>query len=118
MVIDDHDPPPSVAGQDTSVTEPASGSVPVPVTFLLDRPSGRDVTLSVQTVDGTADSSDYTPVSTRVTIPAGSRRAEVVVSVLADVAPELPETFGVTVTAAQNAKLAANAVVTINPPTP
>ena len=117
--VEDRDPPPRVSGEDTSVTEPLTGSVPVPVRFSLDRPSAKDVTLSVQTVAGTADASDFTPISARITIPAGSRKGEVSVSVLADAAVELPETFSVHITRADNARVAvADAVVTINPPTP
>lgn len=116
VVIEDRDPAPSLAGEDTQVTEPASGSIPVPVTFRLDRQSGKDVRFSVQTVTGTADESDFTPLSVEITIPAGARKGQVTVSVLADAAPELPETFSVHISSAHNAHVAvADAVVTINP---
>jgi hypothetical protein len=73
----------------------------------------------VETLPGTADSSDYAPVATRITIPAGTRKGQVTVMVLADASVELPETFNVHVSGADNANVAdADAVVTINPPTP
>jgi 5,10-methylenetetrahydrofolate reductase len=88
------------------------------VTFRLDRPSAKTVTLSVQTVVGTADATDFTPISTTVTIPAGSTTVRVTVAVVADAAVEPPETFSVHVTRADNARVSvADAVVTINPPT-
>lgn len=119
VVIEDRDPAPSVTGEDTDVTEPVSGSIPVPVTFRLDRPSGKVVTLSVHTVPETADESDFMPVSTRVRIPAGEKKGEVTVNVLADAALELPETFRVHISSADNASVAvADAVVTINPGPP
>jgi peptidoglycan/xylan/chitin deacetylase (PgdA/CDA1 family) len=119
VVVEDDDPPPAVSGEATAATEPASGSVAVPVTFRLDRPSAKQITLVVQTVAGSADGSDFTPVSATLTIPAGGRTGHVTVSVLADAVDEPPETFSVHVSHADNARVAvADAVVTINPPTP
>ena len=116
VTIRDADGPPSVAGRPAGVVEPSTGSVAVPVTFTLDHPSTRPVALSVQTVPGTADASDFTALATTVTIPPGATSVVVPVSVLADALPEGPETFALRITGASGARIAAaDAVVTINP---
>lgn len=96
--IRDDDPPPGVAVLDASVVEPTEGSVPAAVRVRLDAVSGRHVLVSVATLPGTADSGDFAPVSTRVTIPAGRREVIVPVAVLADALAEADESFTVRIT--------------------
>lgn len=96
--IHDDDPPPGISVADTSVTEPATGSVPAELRIRLDAVSGRRVLVDVTTFPGTADSSDYAGVSTRVAIPAGQRGVIVRVAVLADELEEPHETFTVRIT--------------------
>ena len=116
VTIRDADGPPAVSGRPVAVVEPTTGSIAAPVTFGLDHASSRPVTLTVQTVPGTADASDFTALATTVTIPPGATSVVVPVSVLADALPEGPETFTVRITHAAGARVAAaDAVVTINP---
>ena len=117
--VKDDDPLPTVAGQPAVVVEPLTSNVVVPVTFALDHASSHAVGLAVQTVPGTADTTDFTPVATTLTIPAGATSVQLPVTVHADAVPEGPETFAVRIVTASGAHVgAADAMVTINPPTP
>jgi hypothetical protein len=117
--VKDEDPLPMVAGQSAVVVEPLTDSVAVPVIFVLDHASSHAVSLAVQTMPGTADTSDFTPVATTLTIPAGTTSVQLPVTVHADAVPEGPETFAVRIVSASGAQVgAADAMVTINPPTP
>lgn len=114
--IRDDDAPPLVTLADSSVAEPASGSVPAPVLVTLSGPSGRTVSVRVHTVAGTADASDFTFVDRRVTFAPGTTSEVVDVPVLADTLDEPEETFEVRATTPRNAVLGIGAAqVTIGP---
>jgi len=116
IVVTDRDPAPRVWAVSRSVAEPAAGSAPVPVTIRLARVSGKTVRVSVETVTGTADTSDFVPMSRRLTIPAGTRTVQVPVTVLADALDEPDEAFTLHIQGATYAVAAGDAVVTITPP--
>ncbi len=114
--IRDDDPPPGVSVHDASVVEPTDGSVPASVLVRLDAVSGRQVLVNVATAAGTAGSSDFSPVSTTVAIPAGRREVVVRVPVLADAIEEPDETFTVRITAVRAVVRRGVATVTILAP--
>jgi peptidoglycan/xylan/chitin deacetylase (PgdA/CDA1 family) len=117
--VKDADDAPRVSGQPVSVAEPVTGTVTVAVGFALDHPASRPVRLTVQTVPGTADESDFTPVATTVRIAPGDVSASVPVTVHADAIPEGQESFVVRITQVSGATVAgADAVVTIDPAAP
>jgi peptidoglycan/xylan/chitin deacetylase (PgdA/CDA1 family) len=117
--VKDADDAPRVSGQPVSVTEPVTGSATAPVVFTLDRPASRPVRLTVQTVPGTADESDFTPVATTLRIARGDVSAAVPVTVHADAVPEGQETFVVRITQVSGARVSvADAVVTVDPAAP
>ncbi|MCU1428019.1 MAG: sugar dehydrogenase [Actinomycetia bacterium] len=101
---------------DTSVLEGAQGAttmVSVPVT--LDHAVTRPVSAEWVTQDGTATSgSDYTASAGTIDFPPGTTQRNVMVPVLGDNVTEGNETFGVRVSAPQNANLVKSlATVTI-----
>ncbi|RIK82793.1 MAG: hypothetical protein DCC68_05345 [Planctomycetota bacterium] len=70
----------------------------------LSAPAGQEVTVVVNTVDGSATAAvgDYTPLTDfLVTIPAGQTTANVIVEVDADADIEVDEQFGLTITDAR-----------------
>ena len=91
--IRDDDAPPLVRLGDTSVSEPATGSIVASVPVTLSAPSGRTVSVRVHTTAGTADTSDFAPVDTTVTFAPGTTSQVVGVPVLADALDEPVETF-------------------------
>ena len=115
--IRDDDPPPALSVQDAQVAEPSSGSVVLLVTVRLGRVSEKWVHVTVSTVPGSADESDYVPRTTRVAFAPGQVTARFDVTVLADTLSEPPETFVVQATDGSNATLARpRGVVTVLPP--
>jgi predicted extracellular nuclease len=85
------DPLPSMSVNDVMVAERRGPAV---FTVSLSAPSGRVVTASFATSDGTATSpDDYLPVQGAVTIPAGATTATVTVTVVPDGIPEPAENF-------------------------
>ena len=79
-------------------------------TVALDSASSRDVTVAYATSDATATAGvDYTRVTGRLTIPAGSGAATIQVSVADDSLHEAAETFTLTLSAPVNAALAGGA---------
>lgn len=89
-IVDD-DPQPAVAvGDAAAATEGTTASFAVS----LSAPSGRDVSVSFATANGTATAGqDYVARSGRLTIPAGHTAASVPVTLLDDSADEPAETF-------------------------
>lgn len=117
LSIRDDDPPPRVGVISAQVTEPATGSVEVPVVLRLGRVSERWITVTVATVPGTADTSDYVPAQVNVTFAPGQVEQSLAVTVLADGVVEGPEAFVVRATAGSNVDLTgASGTVTILPP--
>jgi Tol biopolymer transport system component len=101
VTIVDNDPPPQVSVADQSVLE-TSGSAGVLLT--LDRPSTRQVTVTVATGGGTATpGSDYQPIAITWTFPQLSTSVTLPVTIINDTAQEPNETFGVTLTDPVNA---------------
>ena len=81
---------------DLSTTESDSGTVAASVTVRLSRASGRVVTVSYATTDGTAASpADYTASSGTLTFAAGEVTKTISVSVAGDTVDEPDETFAV-----------------------
>ncbi len=128
VTITDEDAPPGLSIGDETITETDAGRRPLEFAIILDGPSGQDVTVTVQTADGsapgeavapardaTADGpapggasapADYTAVAGRVvSIPAGARAAMVAVNVADDPATDgaSSETFTVTLSSPVNA---------------
>lgn len=117
--IRDDDPPPRVRLADTTVTEPAKGSVEASVPVTLDRPSARRVVLVLTTVPVQADQSDYVPIEMTRVVEPGHLATQVPVQVLADALDEPAETFEVRVVSATHASVAdGTATVTIAPTAP
>lgn len=89
-IVDD-DPPPVVAVSDAP---PAAEGAQASFAVQLSAPSGRAVSVSYATADGTATApADYTARSASVAIPAGETVATVAVAVVDDPADEPNETF-------------------------
>ena len=121
--IFDDDPWPKVRLSDVTVTEPTDGSTMAHVPIRMDRLRSHKVVLKVGTVAGEADETDYVPVERKVVLPAGTRRTDFPVKVLADDVDDPEETFEVRVLSAGGARVAdGTATVTILPaplpPTP
>jgi hypothetical protein len=115
-IVDD-DPQPTVGVADAAAaTEGGAASFVV----ALSAPSGRDVSVSFATVNGSAIAGqDYTARSGRLTIPAGGTAAAVPVALLDDTADEPTETFGLRLSAPGAATLgsgAATATILDNDP--
>ena len=105
LIVDD-DPEPALRVSDADASEDDGSAM---FTLSLSEPSGRDVTVTYGTVDGTAkvNDGDYTavPAGTNLTIKAGDRQATVSVTLLDDSRVEQLETFQLRVTAVVNAVL-------------
>lgn len=115
-IVDD-DPPPRVSLSDATVTEPTEGSVGATVGVLLDRTRSRRVAVVVRARPVTAAEDDYVATRQRLVLPAGERRGEVVVEVLADGVDEVEEVLEVVVESVRGGRVAdGTAVVTISPP--
>ncbi|HEY0343431.1 MAG TPA: Calx-beta domain-containing protein [Solirubrobacteraceae bacterium] len=117
-IVDD-DPQPAIGVADAAAaTEGGAASFVV----ALSAPSGRDVSVSFATVNGSAVAGeDYTAHSGRLTIPPGTTAATVPVALLDDTADEPPETFGLRLSApgaATLAQAAATATILDNDPPP
>jgi len=115
-ILDD-DPPPRVTVADARVTEPTEGTVDVTVALRLSRASGKRVGLTLSTQPGSADESDFVPLTERITFAPGQLRAVFTVTVRADEVDEGPESFEVVARDGTDVDLAAaGGVVTIVPP--
>ena len=109
VTILDDDAQPTVTVGPASVTEGNAGTTPMTFTIALSNATTKDVTVLVNTANGTATAgSDYTAlVNQLVTIPAGSTSKTVVVNVIGDTTPEPNETITLTISAPTNATLGA-----------
>jgi hypothetical protein len=98
LTIVDDDPLPSVNISDVSVVEGNSGTTPANFTVSLSAPSGKTVSVSWKTTQGTAASGvDYSVInSSTVTFLAGQTSKTISVNVKGDTDPEPDETFFVT----------------------
>jgi large repetitive protein len=104
--ITNDDPVPSLAVDDVSLVEGDAGTKNAVFTVSLSAPSGRDVSVSWSTSDGTATSSqDYVAASGSLSFAAGDSVRTVSVVVNGDGDDELNETFGLDLSGALNALL-------------
>lgn len=102
VTILDDDLPPALSVGDVAINEGGIASVPV----TLSHPSSLPVTVTFQTLDHTASSAtDFVPVSSIVTLPAGTTTLRVPVTTRADVMYEADETLVVQVSSISNATL-------------
>ena len=94
-IIDD-DPPPALSISDVTVTEGDFGTTDALFTVSLAAPSGRPVSVTFATADGTATAGeDYAAVSGILTIKPGDTSAQIVVEVNGDLVDEFDEQFTV-----------------------
>ncbi len=104
--IVDNDNPPTVSVQNVTVNEGDSGTQNAVFTVMLDVASGRPVTLTFDTVDGTASqTSDYVATSGVLSFAPGETSKQITVQVNGDVVAEPNETFSLRITQATNATL-------------
>ena len=105
--ITDNDPLPALSINDVTVTEGNSGQVAATFTVTLAPVSGRSVTVSYATADGTGQApGDYPAASGSLTFAAGQTTKQVTVLVNGDLLDESNETFFVNLTGPTNATLA------------
>ena len=105
-IVDDDDPP-SISINDASAKESA-GEISFPVS--LNAASGREVTVSYRTEDGTATAGeDYGATDGTLTIAAGRTAATILVALKNDILEEAEETFTVRLLDPVNAELADSA---------
>lgn len=115
--IRDDDPPPTVTVSGAEVTEPSAGQVEVPVTLHLSRASGKPIQVTVTTRPGSADETDFVPLTRRLAFEPGQVAARLTVVVVADGVTEGLETFAVRATEGTNVDVrGATGIVTILPP--
>jgi chitinase len=110
VTITNDDAAPMVHIDGTSVIEPATSGKKTPASFpvRLSQVSGKDVTVTFNTTNGTATSGsgDYTKVTNgTVIIPKGTLASAAVVDVLGDGVAESDETFTVTLSSPVDATL-------------
>ena len=105
-VIIDNDPVPGLSVDDPEATENGDGT-PITFTVRLSEASGRNVTVSYSTADGTAKKDDdYIAASDEeVTIPAGSDTGAVPVTLVDDDVAEEVERFQLVLSGPSNAGL-------------
>jgi parallel beta-helix repeat protein len=107
VTIVDDDPLPALRVGDAVVVEGDAGTVALSFPVSLSAASGRPVSVTAATSDGTATAGvDYVAASATVVIPAGAQSAAFVVTVVGDTAVEPDETLNVTLSAPVNAVLA------------
>jgi large repetitive protein len=104
--ITDNDPVPVLSVNDVSVTEGNAATTMATFTVTLSAASGRAVTFNWTTAAGSATAgTDYVAGSGSKTIAAGVTTATVAITVNGDLADELDETFGITLSAPVNATI-------------
>ena len=92
-IVDD-DPLPGLSVDDCGLAEGDAGTTPCAFTVRLTPASGRSVTVSFDTQDGTATAgSDYTAAAGALTFTPGATTRSVAVSVLGDTTVEPDETY-------------------------
>ncbi|MBK8284248.1 MAG: hypothetical protein IPK97_04880 [Ahniella sp.] len=107
LTITDNDTPPTIAVADISGAEGNAGNTPFQFTVTLSSASGKQVTVSAQTSNGTASSaSDYAALpSTPVVFAAGDVSEIITVQVTGDTSVESDEIFRLDLSAAVNASI-------------
>jgi hypothetical protein len=105
-ILDD-DPEPTLSISDASVTEGDSGTTTAVFTVTLSAASGRVVSVTYATADGTASAgADYNSASGTLTFAPGALTQFLTVTVLGDTLDEPDETFTVNLSNAVNAAIA------------
>jgi uncharacterized delta-60 repeat protein len=106
LTIVDNDTPPSLAVNDATVTEGATGTTTATFTVTLSAVSGQAVTVNYLTASGTATAgSDFFQTSGTLTFNPGETSKTVPVFVIGDTAFEPDETFPINLSNAVNATL-------------
>ncbi len=107
---DEPSPDPSIAIDSPSVVEGDTGTAEIVFTITLSEDAANTLTVDYTTVDdvATVANDDYTAVSGQLTIPAGSRTANVSVFVNGDSVFEQDETFGLEISNPQGIILSEN----------
>jgi hypothetical protein len=104
-ILDD-DPPPAASINDAAAMEGASGVSVLGFVVSLSVPSGRTVSVTYSTADGSARAgSDYVASSGTLVFPAGTTALPLPISIVGDTRPETDETFLVQLIGATNATL-------------
>lgn len=120
--ITNDDAAPSLSIADRTVTEGNTGTVSAAFTVTLSAPSGRAVTVSYGTANGSAVApADYTATSGTLTIAVGQTTGTITVPVKGDTLNESNETFTLSLsspTAATIARATAVGTITDNDPIP
>ena len=105
--IEDDDALPTLAGADLDIVEGNSGTTAAEFTVSLSALSGKDVTVSYATANGSAlAGEDYVGSSGQITIPAGQASATITVQVNGDTTDEGMEDFTVNLATPVNATIA------------
>jgi len=106
ILNDDSAPTPTLTINDVSKAEGNSGTTAFTFTISLSAASSNPVSVTYTTANGTAlVGSDFTAVSSTVTIPAGQTSVQVTINVIGDTNVEPDETFLVNLTAPIGATL-------------
>jgi len=108
VTITDNDQPPTLMIADADITEGNSGTTPMTFTVSLSEASGKIVTVSAQSGNGSAlAGSDYTSLpATPIVFAPGDTSESIDVQVNGDTAIEPDETFFVNLSGAMNASIA------------
>ena len=107
VTIADDDATPTFSVTDTVVVEPVSGTVTAGVDVVLSAPSGRTVTVTAATLDGTAIApGDYAALTSALSFNPGITSKRVSVTVIGDGAAEGVEWFKVRLSSPVNAGIA------------
>jgi len=115
ITIAENDPLPSITVNDISVTEGNSGTKTATFTLTMSAPSGRNVTVTYATADGTALApTDYTARTGSLTFTAGATTVTLAITVRGDTTVETDETVLLNLTNPVNATIAkATGILTI-----
>ncbi|MFL6227645.1 MAG: Calx-beta domain-containing protein [Pyrinomonadaceae bacterium] len=108
LAVTDNDPTPTLSVGDVTVSEGNSGMTTAVFNVSLSAPSGRPVTISYVTADGTATvaDGDYQSASGSLTFKPGETSAQISVLVVGDTKDESEESFTLNLSNPGNATLA------------
>ena len=106
VTITDDDPAPTMAINNVTVTEGNAGTKNATFTVTLSAASGRDVSVTAATVNGTATAgSDFNALTTTLNFAAGATTQVVNIVIRGDTTRESNELYGVTLSAAVHATI-------------
>lgn len=105
--ITDDDLPPNISVKDLTVVEGNAGTTSAEFSLSLSAPSGKPVTVSASTSDGSAvGGSDYVSIgSTTRSFPIGSTTITLPVTIIGDLSDEDNETFNLNLSSPANASI-------------